>query len=137
MSLCFNRINPIEVQNNERIPTYSLLKKLEEKKEYSGNDFYFLVASDLLKDLQKWDNGPKLKEEAKFLILKRPGFEINPEDLPKNCKVVEGVTSSNLSSTELRKRVKMADKERDEYLGIYGLTTYGVIEMIKGRKMYF
>ena len=107
------------------------MKQLEARPTSAECDLYFVIAGDLVKDLSLWDDGAKMKEEINFLILNRIGFEIKPMDLPRKYKMVEGAIGSSLSSTELRRRVKAADKEKDEYLGIYGLTTYGVIEMIK------
>lgn len=111
------------------------MKQLEA--QFKEKELFFVVAGDIVKDLHWWDEGAKLKEEINFIILNRTGYEIKQEDKPKKHKMVEGAVTSNLSSTELRKRIKNAEKESDKLLGIAGLTTNSVIEMIKEHKMYF
>ena len=48
-------VNSIEVDNGESIPTYPLIKQLEE--QHPKNSFYFIIGSDLLPGLVQWDDG--------------------------------------------------------------------------------
>ena len=68
-------VNPIEFDNGESIPTYDLMKKLEE--QYPSNDFYFIIGSDLLPGLAKWDDGDAFIKECGFVIFERKGYEEN------------------------------------------------------------
>ena len=68
------KTNDIEVANGPSIPTYFLMKELELK---YGNayKFYFMMGSDLIPGLIKWDEGQKLIDEINFIVFERKGYE--------------------------------------------------------------
>ena len=48
------KVDPIEIEHGEYIPTVFLFDKLEEK--YAGtHTFHFIMGSDLIKGLHWWD----------------------------------------------------------------------------------
>jgi nicotinic acid mononucleotide adenylyltransferase len=58
-------------------------------------EFYFIMGSDLVNGLEKWDNGKELRDEVKFIIFQRKGHEIDLNDptlkeksLPKNFEEI-------------------------------------------------
>ena len=62
------KINTIEIDHGEMIPTYHLMKRLED--EHPDVEFYFVAGSDLFPSLHLWENGELLKKEINFLIFK-------------------------------------------------------------------
>lgn len=151
--------------------TYDLVKKFSV--DNPNCEFFFVMGTDLLDSMEKWGNGPKLKEEINFLIFLRTGYELNPELLPKNYILIE-TTFVGASSTVVRTRIQnyykrksLEDKKQDkfeetkkgvkyfsneewlvkrsnttldafhdQYLGVYGVVSFGVIEYIKENKLY-
>jgi len=128
------KVLDIETNKKKSMATYDLLCKLRDK--YKNCDFTFVVGSDWLQqanDLRKWESkdpkdpkgektiitGNKLINEFDFLVLWRPGYEINnlksfgPRfkmlTLPYNMEYVD----VKVSSTELRKRMCGSEKVRE------------------------
>lgn len=101
----FYQPNDTEIKNGSSIPTYYLLRKFIDDPENSDKDFYFILGSDLLSGIRRWDRGEDLVQEMKFVIFIRIGYKIPPEVLPKNYIVVN-TTFVASSSTEIRNRVK-------------------------------
>eukprot|EP00331_Platyophrya_macrostoma_P032489 CAMPEP_0176457012 /NCGR_PEP_ID=MMETSP0127-20121128/31654_1 /TAXON_ID=938130 /ORGANISM="Platyophrya macrostoma, Strain WH" /LENGTH=252 /DNA_ID=CAMNT_0017847129 /DNA_START=185 /DNA_END=943 /DNA_ORIENTATION=- len=97
--------NDTEIKNGASIPTYNLLRKFIDDPENSDKDFYFILGSDLLAGIRKWDNGEELVNEMNFIIFIRIGYVVAPEVLPKNYIIVN-TTFVASSSTEIRNRVK-------------------------------
>jgi len=112
-------LNDIEVRNGQSLPTYELMNRFKE--DYPDIEFFFVMGTDLLEGLEKWDNGKKLKEEINFLIILRTGFVLNPDLLPKNYILIE-TTFVGASSTVVRKRIqeyyrrkKLENKNEDKF----------------------
>jgi len=63
------KVHDIEVKNEALIPTYFLMKKLEQL--HPEIKFYFILGSDLLPTLESWDEGSKLINEIHFIIFQR------------------------------------------------------------------
>ena len=51
------KVCDIEVENGSSIPTYFMMKKLEEKHKDENMEFYFLAGTDLIPGLVKWEEG--------------------------------------------------------------------------------
>ena len=104
IKFCHIEINPnsnnINFQKFSKISgTYELMEALS--LIYENYKFYFVIGSDLLADLPKWNNADKLKKYVHFLVLKREGFEI---DVPEGFKItiIKHAKLPNISSSELR-----------------------------------
>ena len=63
------KVSDIEVRNGKSIPTYYLMKQLEQ--ENQGTAFHFIAGSDLIPSLHLWDEGQKLIDEINFIIIER------------------------------------------------------------------
>ncbi len=81
-----------------------MIKRLEQDPENRHKSFYFIVGSDILKSLDKWEDSEKLREEIKFLIFVRMGYKLEERLLPKKY-IIEYTSFVASSSTEIRKRV--------------------------------
>ena len=65
----------IEIQNGKFIPTYFLMQKLSEMHADQNMKFYFMLGSDLIPGLIKWDGGQNFIDEVNFVIFERKGYE--------------------------------------------------------------
>ena len=107
------------------------------------------MGSDLLKGIRDWKpHGDKLVKEYKFIIMTRPNYIIEDEQLPDTYRILYSVIDG--SSTKIRDRIsnycrklessdgliQCSDVKRKKYLGINGLTTHSVIEYIIKNKLY-
>ena len=67
------KVDPIEINNGNSIPTYFLLEKLG--KLHKGHEFHFIMGTDLLPSLHLWDEGAKFIKKHHFAILERTGSD--------------------------------------------------------------
>jgi nicotinate-nucleotide adenylyltransferase len=78
----------------------------------------WLIGSDTLPTLQTWHQANDLAVEADFLVVPRPGFTIDPADVPEPFRhlayAVLKTPQLDISSTEIRRRV--AKGQSIEYL---------------------
>ena len=129
------KIDTYEIDKGEYVPTYFLLKDFEKK--YPEKEFIFVIGSDLIKGLDKWDEYEKLISEFKFIIIQREGYPMelnNPNYIyPKNYQIMNSINSG--SSTNIRERIKNK-AEGKLSLGICGLTTKRVINYIEENGLY-
>ena len=99
------KVKDFEIFEDEAIPTYILLQRLE--KEYPNYKFRFVIGADLIPQLKDWYKGRRLQREGKFLVIPRSGFE--KQKLPDNFAWLEAsdlkLAHTQLSSTEIRKRL--------------------------------
>ena len=128
------RVDPIEVENGDSIPTAYLMDQLQEKYK-DTHLFYFIMGSDLIKSLHWWDDGERMINEMPTIIFRRKGY--NNEELfshanfPKNNPIIideEKSLIGVISSTEIRRRV--CENAHLPYLGIAGLVTPKVIQYL-------
>ena len=98
------KISKLEINNSKLSSTFETTKKL--KTLYPNYRFYFVIGSDIVKDIEKfWMQGKKVFNSINFLILKRPGYEMSNK-LPKNGVVVDKeIMKNNISSTAVRKAI--------------------------------
>jgi nicotinate (nicotinamide) nucleotide adenylyltransferase len=142
-------VSKLEVFEPEMLPTYDALCAMRGKDPDA--DFVFVIGSDWLQpgtDIRKWTSkdpntgeqivtGHKLLEEFDFLVIKRPGYEV--EDLstfgprmkwlvmPYQMKHVE----SNISSSEVRKRASTSSLSL-----IDGIVPPAVYSFVKREGLY-
>ena len=68
------KVVDIEISNGKFIPTYYLMQKLE--KEYPDFDFHFVLGTDLIEYLHKWQGGLDFINSVSFIIYYRVGYEL-------------------------------------------------------------
>ena len=81
------------------------MRKFIDDPENSEYEFFFILGSDLLDGLRRWDYGEKLISDIKFIIFIRIGFIMKEESLPKNYIIIH-TTFVASSSTEIRMRIR-------------------------------
>lgn len=96
------RISDVEIKSrgkNYTLKTIRALKKLNKNKE-----FYFIIGSDILKDLKKWYKYRDLLKEIEFILFIRKGYGVFNFPGIRFKKIIN-FHPDNLSSTEIRKRI--------------------------------
>jgi nicotinate-nucleotide adenylyltransferase len=94
---------------------------------------WWLIGADMLNDLPKWYEADRLLDEVNFLIMARPGFELQWEQLPpkfqKLGQNVVTVPAVDISATDIRRRTR-------EGQSIDGLTPPPIVEYIRAHRLY-
>ena len=96
------KINRAELNSKGTTYTINTIKKL--KSRYSHR-FFWVIGSDILYEIKKWNNYKELLKEIEFIVFKRKGYHL---------KVIRGMRihkrfnykENNISSTEIRKRAR-------------------------------
>mmetsp|Transcript_131533 Transcript_131533/g.281174 ORF Transcript_131533/g.281174 Transcript_131533/m.281174 type:complete len:590 (+) Transcript_131533:52-1821(+) len=167
------KVSRVECFSEQAFYTYDLLCTL--RKDYPMCDFKFIIGSDWLQpgtDLATWTSanhdwkpgdpedqkaivtGHKLLVEFDFLVIKRPGYEVQPTaDDPTGLRrfgprlhwlemqAGQNFIEGNLSSTEVRQRSAHASRVRSaaagqDFFGIDGLVPSSVLAYIRRRGLY-
>ena len=98
-------------------------------------DYYLLLGTDILKDIEKWKSYKELMQVARPLIACRKASDLlycsKIEDLSIRCIIEKGITETplfDISSTMVRERLKnklfcghLLDNEVLNYIKQYGL----------------
>eukprot|EP00931_Biecheleriopsis_adriatica_P120972 TRINITY_DN9605_c0_g1_i1.p1 TRINITY_DN9605_c0_g1~~TRINITY_DN9605_c0_g1_i1.p1 ORF type:complete len:573 (+),score=94.86 TRINITY_DN9605_c0_g1_i1:61-1779(+) len=163
------RVSRVECFHEEAFATYDLLCELQ--KNNPEVDLTFVIGSDWLQpgsNLAEWTSknwswkpgdpedqrtvvtGHKMLEEFDFLVIKRPGYEVErtPDDptglkkfgprlkwlqMPTGEKFITG----NLSSTEIRNRARSdAKRSQKPYLSVEGLLPPAVMAYMRRKALY-
>ncbi len=117
-------VSNIEVKNKGVSYTYDTLLNL--KKTYKDAIFYEIIGEDSAVYLHKWKDYEKMIEKCKFVVLKRIGYDYQPDH--ENIIMLESPIFK-YSSTEIR---ELARKKMD----IRGMVPEAVREIIEREKIY-
>lgn len=82
------------------------LDTLQEIKATTNAELYWIVGSDILSELDKWDKSEGMLKYAKFLVFPRDPYLL-PDTLPEGFEAIRtpGLITSNISSTAIRERI--------------------------------
>lgn len=119
------KLEKFELLQGSTSYTYRTLKSLSER--YPEHTFSFVIGSDNLAKFIQWDEYEKLVEEFTFYVYPRKGYSLSP--LQKNMKVLEGVQQVDVSSTEVRDKVKAGES-------ISNLVPDGIEKYIQEHHLY-
>jgi nicotinate-nucleotide adenylyltransferase len=87
--------------------TADLMQKLQRKKPETR--YVFVIGSDNLGTLQHWHNFTWLQKNTHFLILPRPGYQLDL-DMVANIKAsVLQIELSPISSTDIRAKIALGE----------------------------
>ena len=75
----------------------------ELKKQYSGDELYFITGSDLLKYLDEWKDVTEIIKMVKFVVATRPGYAL--EEIPTYISTV-AIRAVDVSAFEIRQAIK-------------------------------
>lgn len=101
-------------------PSYTIDTLTYLKEKYPEHEFSIILGSDGLQNFHKWKNAAVLAKEYRFLVYKRPGFEII-NTLNAKIEIAEAPLLE-ISSTHIREMIKQGksirylvpDKVREE-----------------------
>ena len=74
-------------------------------KRFPGDQLFYLIGADLVKDLPKWHSAGELAELVDFLVIPRPGEPMLPLPVPFRGRPLRGFPLA-ISSSQIRDRVK-------------------------------
>lgn len=98
-----------------------------------AKNVHWLIGADMLMVLPKWHRAEELISLAQFVVMARPGAEIQWDSLPRRFQSLrENLVEAplvDISSTQIRERVKQG-------LPIYDLTPPAVAEYIRTHRLY-
>ena len=122
------KTSAMELERPGLTTTYETKQELE--KLYPGSEFYFLVGSDILGDIEtKWQNGKELFNSAKFLAIQKASIPL-PENPPKHVILLDKqAIRDDISSTFVRGLLSQG------HSGIPYLSR-GVADYIRQAKLY-
>lgn len=116
-----NRMKASDIEFSLPRPSYTIdtLTYLQEK--YPANTFTIIMGSDSFQNIGKWKNAEQLLSNYEIAIYKRPGFEINEQDLPPTVTILNA-PFLDISATTIRNflqqgksvRYMLPDKVREE-----------------------
>lgn len=121
-----------DLEIRRRGPSYTL-DTARELKSRGWSEVHWLIGADMLNLLPQWHRPLELLKEVHFVVMARPGFELEWSKLPAEfhslqSHVVEGPLI-DISSTEIRARVRAG-------LPIDFFTPDEVIEYIRTNRLY-
>jgi len=120
-------LSEFELKKEKTNYTIETMRELKEK--FPEHDFYFIIASKVIKEMEKWKNYEKLLKEVKFIIIPTPSKEI-PKEMEEFKPVKLNPTiSGSISSTMIREGIK-------EKKDVSFLLPKTVFEYIKENKLY-
>ena len=114
-------------------PSYTIDTAHELKQARTWPEVHWLIGADMLNYLPKWHRAPELVKQVHFVVMARPGFAFDWQNLPPEFqhlreRVIEA-PRIDISSTQIRDRVRAG-------LAIDYLTPANVVEYIAGRGLY-
>ena len=95
------------VDLNHDSTCYSVDTVRQIQKDYPDDQLYWILGTDQLAQLHKWRNIEELTQIVEFIVLNRPGIEIDPRKIPPHTHYTIAPTHSmNISSSEIRERLR-------------------------------
>lgn len=86
---------------NTTIQTVHTLKRL-----YPKQKFFWVIGSNLVKEVPKWHRFEQLIKEIRFIVVPIEGYEARAEWLEKNNAIVLKGKVARISSTEIREMIR-------------------------------
>lgn len=122
------KLSRMEIDRPKLTTTLDTKRGLE--KTYPEIEFWFLIGSDLLFDIEThWVDGKKLYESANFLAIKRPGYPA-PKKPPKHFVLLEKGTVWPMVSSTLVRGLIREGRSPLPYVSL------GVADYIKKHQLY-
>lgn len=113
----------IEIKRPGQSKTYTIDTILELTTLYPKYDFYYLVGSDQVNKIDNWKDIDVLSKLVKLVLINRPGFELNKQNIKKYKIKDIGLVGDEVSSTNIRQ-------------GNYSSTPASVQEIIHNEGIY-
>lgn len=113
-------------------PSYTI-ETVRHIERTAGSPVHWLVGADQVGSLPQWHEADALVAEAKFVVMSRPGWTFNWQNLPEAWRTLQAAVVPaplvEVSSTNIRARVRSGRSIRH-------LTPDAVVEHIRRRGLY-
>jgi nicotinate-nucleotide adenylyltransferase len=107
--------------------SYSIDTLREFKRKFGrGTNLYFIIGSDMARELKAWKQIDAINKLVKFVIVNRPGYRM--KRLPRYAQLIDS-PYINISSRRIRRLIKRGDSVRY-------LVPHKVLEYILKNKIY-
>ncbi|MFB9740036.1 nicotinate-nucleotide adenylyltransferase [Pseudonocardia sulfidoxydans] len=110
-------------------PTYTADTLTDLRKTNPEAQLFFITGADALEQILSWRKLDELFENAHFIGVTRPGYELDAEHLPDGAVSLVEVPAMAISSTDCRRRVA-------EGRPVWYLVPDGVVQYISKRSLY-
>jgi nicotinate-nucleotide adenylyltransferase len=110
-------------------PTYTADTLADLRKTYPDAELFFITGADALEQILSWRKLDTLFENAHFIGVTRPGYELDADHLPDGSVTLVEVPAMAISSSDCRTRVA-------EGRPVWYLVPDGVVQYISKRKLY-
>lgn len=101
-------ITTLELDREEPTETYETVRQLES--QFPARRFTWVFGADSVATMREWNHGRWLLDRLDLLVVERPGYTI---DALGARAVKLAVETGNISSTELRRRLRSGDPYND------------------------
>jgi nicotinate (nicotinamide) nucleotide adenylyltransferase len=134
VDLAFRELPKVEIDNSDlEYAIFTRTHELQQRYEAQG-ELWHVVGADLALGggqgqsfiHRVWQDGARLWNDLNFIVVKRLGYELPPEDYPPRCKLLELAAAG--SSTEIRENLfrrldvsALVDPAVGAYIERYGL----------------
>lgn len=127
-------IDLYDLENNVYTPTYLLQERYA--KLFPNAEIWHFVGGDIVTGGRNekseihhvWEKGNEIWQNLNFLVIHRPGYKVEPEDMPPFSEFIE-IKNFYGSGTMIRKRIKAGEPIND-------LVIPEIAEYIKKHKLY-
>ena len=120
----FFEVSDIEVKRKGPSYTIDTLKEL--KRDFPGDELYFIIGSDLLTYLDDWKDLAEILKMIKFVVATRPNYPL--EKIPSYIRTV-AIRAVDISAFEVRNCIKEGKSFRY-------LVPEPVFDYIAAKKLY-
>ena len=110
-------------------PTYTADTLADLRKTNPDAQLFFITGADALEQILSWRKLDELFENAHFIGVTRPGYELDGDHLPDGAVSLVEVPAMAISSTDCRRRVA-------EGRPVWYLVPDGVVQYISKRSLY-
>ncbi|ODU00709.1 MAG: nicotinic acid mononucleotide adenylyltransferase [Pseudonocardia sp. SCN 72-86] len=110
-------------------PTYTADTLADLRKTNPDAQLFFITGADALEQILSWRKLDELFENAHFVGVTRPGYELDADHLPDGAVSLVEVPAMAISSTDCRRRVA-------EGHPVWYLVPDGVVQYISKRSLY-
>ncbi len=111
-------------------PTYTLDTILKAKKYFPGNEFFWLMGTNLVEEFALWKNPKQVLKEAKLILFPVPCSKYEKNQLlNSNNSIIVQAKEIDLSSTIVREKLSKGESIKD-------LVSEKVLAYIKKNRLY-
>lgn len=131
-----------EIENKIIWSTSYTISKLFQKYKYSNIVFYFIIGSDNAININTWSNYKNLLENIPIVIIPRPGYIFDKNNLKKWYKNKYGYNHIYIENDNMKLLNISSTKFKQMYIleydtiNIYNMIDYHVLDYIKENKLY-